>query len=153
MSGVRQKARPLVRRYEARNLGPRRALELTTDPAMNRPLQHISQGVCVSASVQATCQDGGGEERRLVCVAEETPIAFRYNGFAYAVMMATPDDLEDFAIGFSMTEGIIQPGCDLPELAILSCDDGISLDISLQGHDLHRYLATRRVRQLRGHTS
>src|SRR4051794_18975672 len=153
MSGVRQKARPLVRRYEARNLGPRRALELTTDPAMNRPLQHISQGVCVSASVQATCQDGGGEERRLVCVAEETPIAFRYNGFAYAVMMATPDDLEDFAVGFSVSEGIIAPAAELPDVAVLSCGDGITIEMSLRGEDLHRYLSTRRIRRLQGHTS
>ncbi|HEU0084312.1 MAG TPA: formate dehydrogenase accessory sulfurtransferase FdhD [Bradyrhizobium sp.] len=103
--------------------------------------------------MNAICKDRGGGERRLVCVAEETPVAFRYNGFAYAVMMATPDDLEDFAAGFSVTEGIIAPACELPDLAILSCHGGITIDISLKGKDLHRYLATRRVRQLRGHTS
>jgi FdhD protein len=120
---------------------------------MNRPLQHLTRGAPVSVTVNAICKDLGGDERRPVCVAEETPVAFRYNGFAYAVMMATPDDLEDFAVGFSVTEGIIAPACELPDLAILSCDDGITIDISLKGKDLHRYLATRRVRQLRGHTS
>jgi FdhD protein len=120
---------------------------------MNRPLQHLARGVPVSVTVNATCRDRDGEQRRLVCVAEETPVAFRYNGFAYAVMMATPDELEDFAVGFSVTEGIIPAACELPELTILACDDGITIDIALEGKDLHRYLATRRVRQLRGHTS
>src|SRR3954470_9059622 len=110
---------------------------------MNRPLHHIFEGVCVSASVAATTsRDGGAKEQRLVCVAEETPVAFRYNGFPYAVMMATPDDLEDFAVGFSVSEGIIPPDSGLPDLAILSCDDGITIDVSLQGKDLQRYLAT-----------
>jgi FdhD protein len=120
---------------------------------MNRPLQHISQGVCVSASLPATCRDGGREEQRLVCVAEETPIAFRYNGFAYAVMMATPDDLEDFAIGFSVSEGIIAATAELPDVSLLSCGDGITIEMSLRGEDLHRYLSTRRIRRLQGHTS
>jgi FdhD protein len=68
-------------------------------------------------------------------------------------MMATPDDLEDFATGFSVSEGIIAPGSRLPDIQIMACDDGITIDIALKGKDLHGYLATRRVRQLRGHTS
>jgi FdhD protein len=120
---------------------------------MNRPLLHIAREAPVSVVVNATCKGRGVDRQQLVCVAEETPVAFRYNGFAYAVMMATPDALEDFAVGFSVSEGILAPASDLPDIAILCSDDGITLDISLKGNDLHRYLATRRVRQLRGHTS
>jgi FdhD protein len=119
---------------------------------MNQPLKHEPRAF-VSRTVQTTCGDPGTQERRLVCVAEETPVGFRYNGFAHAVMMATPDDLEDFAAGFSLSEGIIEASGSLPESSISRCEDGITIDISLGGSDLHRYLASRRIRQLKGHTS
>src|SRR5437763_411728 len=107
---------------------------------MNRPLQDLAGGAAVSLPVTATCKGRGGDYERLVCVAEETPVAFRYNGFPYAVMMATPDDLEDFAVGFSVSEGIVAPGSALPQIEVIACGDGITLDISLDGKDLHRYL-------------
>ncbi len=86
-------------------------------------------------------------------VAEETPIAFRYGGFAHAVMMATPDDLADFALGFSLSEGIIQSAADVARMDIRERDDGITVDIVLAPARMHRYLADRRVRMLRGNTS
>jgi len=106
----------------------------------------------LASEVEALVSGATDEGRRVVC-AEEQPIAFRYNGFPHGVMMATPDDLLDFAHGFSLTEGIIDTAGDIGGVATAHGDAGVAIDISLGAASLHRYLATRRVRQLRGNTS
>jgi FdhD protein len=52
-------------------------------------------------------------ERQLI---SEVPVAIEYNGIGYAVMMATPIDLEDFAIGFSLSEQLIDSGAEIPAI-------------------------------------
>lgn len=65
------------------------------------------------------------------CVAEEVPIALVYNGISHAVMLATPSDLEDFALGFSLTEGIITQPSEIYGIEILHQPKGIELHIDL----------------------
>jgi FdhD protein len=75
-------------------------------------------------------------------IPEETAVAFVYDGGAEAVMMATPADLEDFALGFSLTEGVITAADQIRELEIAPQADGVELRIWLapdRGADLaHR---------------
>lgn len=76
--------------------------------------------------------DDGWSERTLPdSVSEETAVALVYNGISHAVMMATPADLDDFALGFSLTEGLISTP---DELFSVDVDDHEEAGIELQCH-------------------
>jgi FdhD protein len=56
-------------------------------------------------------------------VGQEWPVALVYNGISHAVMMCTPRDLEAFAVGFSLTEGIVERGSDIHDIEVYFHDD------------------------------
>ena len=65
-------------------------------------------------------------------IPEETAVALTYNGGTYAVMMTTPQDLEDFAVGFSLSEGVISTSADIDSLDIVHLNDGVELRMWLR---------------------
>ncbi|HDS0947732.1 TPA: formate dehydrogenase accessory sulfurtransferase FdhD [Stenotrophomonas maltophilia] len=72
-----------------------------------------------------------GQEARDDVIAEEVPVAMRYNGAAFAVMMATPCDLEDFALGFSLSEGLILRPDQLLAIEVQPQLEGIELNMTV----------------------
>jgi FdhD protein len=73
----------------------------------------------------------GGSSVGSRSIPEETAVALTYNGGTYAVMMATPQDLQDFAVGFSLSEGVIDSLADIDSLDIVRLDDGVEFRIWL----------------------
>ncbi|WP_144778412.1 formate dehydrogenase accessory sulfurtransferase FdhD [Marinobacter maritimus] len=77
-------------------------------------------------------------------VAEEIPVAMIYNGVSHAVMMASPCDLEDFALGFCLSEGILQRPDQLFSIEIKPGENGIEVDMHISGDCYARLREQRR---------
>ncbi|TPW31160.1 formate dehydrogenase accessory sulfurtransferase FdhD [Martelella alba] len=86
--------------------------------------------------------DGAGHTERVI--AAEAAIAMSYRGSSHAVMMATPSDLEDFAVGFSLTEGIIDHPDEITGIEVLAFEAGIELQISLADEPGDAFVRRRR---------
>jgi formate dehydrogenase accessory protein FdhD len=77
-------------------------------------------------------------------VAEETPVALVYNGVSHVVMMATPQDLADFALGFSLSERILESPAELYDLVERVREDGIEVDLTIAAERFQGLKARRR---------
>lgn len=78
-------------------------------------------------------------------IPSEVPVNLVYGGIPFAVMMTTPSDLEDFAVGFSLTEGVIQEPGDIRGIRIEPEENGVRLAIELTPNRLHEHLARKRA--------
>jgi FdhD protein len=73
--------------------------------------------------------NGDDRESASATVAEETPVALVYNGLPHVVMMCTPADVEDFALGFTLTEEIVAAAADVASVQIARYSQGIEVEI------------------------
>jgi len=83
-------------------------------------------------------------------VPEETPVAFIYNGRNYAVMLATPADIADFAIGFSLSERIVEKLDQIENVEINYDDAGVDIRLSIAAGALERFDLRQQRRNLVG---
>jgi FdhD protein len=75
--------------------------------------------------------DDGRASTDSATVAEETPVALVYNGWPHVVMMCTPADIEDFALGFTLTEEIVaEPGA-IESMRAMRYSQGIEVEIAI----------------------
>jgi FdhD protein len=88
---------------------------------------------------------GAGPESSSRAVAEETPVALTYCGSTYAVMMATPADLHDFGVGFSITEGIIERLDEIGSVDLLYSNLGTEVRMWLDERQERSLTARRRT--------
>src|SRR5712672_3659073 len=97
-----------------------------------------------AARLPRTASRGGQMVLGQRLIPEETAMAFVYNGSSHAVMMATPSDLEDFATGLSLTEGIVQSAEDVSDLEIVSSELGVELRMWIRETRMQPYSTRRR---------
>ena len=104
---------------------------------LQRPVtNHLASDKAKSTTAKASTNDW---------VVEEKAIALSYNGISHAVMMATPTDLEDFAVGFSLTEGIINKTSDIFDIQLQQLEQGIELAISISSGQFAQLKQARRA--------
>jgi len=116
--------------------------KMNRDSKLDKPLEGVEERTVVlrhSEHLQSAAADH---------IAQEVPIAIAYNGESHAVMMASPIDLNDFAIGFSITERIIDKTADIRAIDIRQASQGITVNIQI-GAELMQRLKGKR-RQLSG---
>lgn len=83
-------------------------------------------------------------------IAEEVPVALEYNGISHAVMLASPADLEDFALGFSLSEGLVASPRDVYEIETEVRPEGIAVRLRIAAQAFAALKDRRRA--MAGHT-
>jgi FdhD protein len=113
---------------------------------MSEDAQHALHFAEIGASHQYKVE----QWREDVCVnaqdnlAEEVPVAMVYNGVSHAVMLATPQDLDDFGLGFSLSEGILQHPKELYDINVTERSQGVELQMTIASERFQQLKERRR---------
>jgi FdhD protein len=111
----------------------------------------VDHAGAVGVAITTLAFDGRDAQPTIRAVAIESPVNVVYGTVPYAVMMMTPADFEDFAVGFSLTEGIVRTRSDIRRVWMTQETDGLRLMVDLEPERLHWVLARRRA--MSGRTS
>ena len=106
--------------------------------------------LAVSSEVSVERWSQGELTRKTDQVAEEMPVAFVYHGVPHVVMLATPADLEDFAVGFTLSEGLVQRPEEIRSVEVTRAEEAADVRITV-AHERFSELLHRR-RNLTGRT-
>ncbi|MED5619365.1 formate dehydrogenase accessory sulfurtransferase FdhD [Ideonella sp. BN130291] len=98
-----------------------------------------------AVAVQVRGCHAGSVESTHDWVADEVPVALQYNGISHAVMLASPLDLEDFAYGFSLSEGLVDTPADVHGVDLQHTPEGLVLEIEITSRCLARLKDRRRT--------
>ncbi|MDO9307214.1 MAG: formate dehydrogenase accessory sulfurtransferase FdhD, partial [Mesorhizobium sp.] len=97
------------------------------------------------ASTTRIARRANGTSAAARMVPEETPVALSFAGTTHAVMMASPADLEDFALGFSLTEGIVASPDEIAAIEVIQdAGEGVDIQIRLRDQANTKFQARRR---------
>ncbi len=101
----------------------------------------MTQATVRTASIKVAETGSVAQERELPV---EVPVALVYDGTTQAVMMGSPTDLEDFAVGFSLSEGIVAYPGEIEQFEVVEHEQGIELRMWLAKDRGHALVARRR---------
>lgn len=102
------------------------------------PLAPRGGGIATSRPAYGRLHTLSGDTKTVWQVPEEVPVAIQFNSQNHAVMMATPADFEDFAVGFALAEGIVGRAADIDGVLVLPTGEGYAVDLSINEAKLDR---------------
>jgi FdhD protein len=99
-------------------------------PAGSRPAKPAPASGGAASTTEWRYRDGRFAAARAP-LAIEVPVALQFNGISHAVMLATPCDLEDFALGFALSEGILADAPQLYQVEVEEGPRGVTLEVEI----------------------
>ncbi|MFM8746197.1 MAG: formate dehydrogenase accessory sulfurtransferase FdhD [Aestuariivirga sp.] len=109
-----------------------------------KPVLASAAAPATSVPAKGTLHTLAGGVETVWQVPDEVPVSLQFNSTAYAVMMATPADFEDFAVGFAIAEGIVARAAGIARVLVLPAEQGYAVDLSVAEENLNRGRMARR---------